>query len=411
MSTAAFTAKPVPMWAVSVTVFLVALNLRPAITAIAPVATLIRADAHTDSATIGMLSAAPILVFGLLSAFVSRLGTRLGYQSVVAYALLVLAAGFGIRLLPGLIPMLWGMVVIGAGITGLNVLLPAYIKGHPPHRRGPLMGLYTVCLYLGPALTAAVTLPISRWLGSWQLGLFVWVIPVAIAAPAWLLLRRREGDTETAVAQRRTISLAAVSYQPLTWSIVTFFAIMSVLFFTIAGWLPNILVQAGHGSGSASFLLALAELTAIPCALGVSIAIHRTRNQVWATVLGPALLLAGTAAIALRPDGWTPVWMIVFGAGLGIAGGASFSLPLLRTRSAAEAALVAGLTQTVGYSLSAVGPVGAGALHDLTGSWGPVLAVLAVCIVIQGVAGAYAGRGVFIESPREEGAQVRVQQF
>ncbi|MVU82408.1 MFS transporter [Nocardia sp. ET3-3] len=400
----------VPMWAISVTVFLVALNLRPAITAIAPVATLIRADEHTDSATIGMLSAAPILVFGLLSSFASRLGTRHGFQTVIAYALLVLAAGFCLRLLPGLVPMLWGMVVIGAGITGLNVLLPAYIKGHPPHRRGPLMGIYTVCLYLGPALTAAVTLPISRGLDSWRLGLFVWVGLVVLAAPAWLALRRREGNTGTA-AVRSAATVSSVIYQPLTWAIVAFFSIMSVLFFTIAGWLPNILIQAGHGSGSASVLLALTEVTAIPCALGVSIAIHRTRSQVWATVLGPALLLAGTVAIALRPDGWTPLWMVIFGAGLGIAGGASFSLPLLRTRSAAEAALVAGVTQTVGYSLSAVGPVGAGALHDLSGSWGPVLAVLAVFIVVQGVAGAYAGRSVFIESPREEGSHVSVEQF
>lgn len=51
-----------------------------------------------------------------------------------------------------------------------------------------------------------------------------------------------------------------------------------------------------------------------------------------------------------------------------------------------------GMTQSVGYVLSASAPVLFGALHDKTGSWAPVLAICALLCGLLIILGLAAGR-------------------
>jgi len=83
--------------------------------------------------------------------------------------------------------------------------------------------------------------------------------------------------------------------------------------------------------------------------------------------------------------------MIVLGIGLGVEAGIGFSLPILRAVSPNQTAILAGMSQSVGYSVSAIGPVGAGALHDLTNGWDIVLIGLIALVVIQILFGLVAG--------------------
>ena len=58
---------------------------------------------------------------------------------------------------------------------------------------------------------------------------------------------------------------------------------------------------------------------------------------------------------------------------LGLAAGASFGLVLmfftLRTRTAYEASEISGFAQSIGYLLSAIGPVLFGFIQEVTGTW------------------------------------------
>lgn len=101
--------------------------------------------------------------------------------------------------------------------------------------------------------------------------------------------------------------------------------------------------------------------------------------------LGIAILL-----IAPVPGAWVSATI------LGVAQGGSLGLGLafivLRTDSAAGAARLGGMSQAVGYLVAAAGPVGAGALHQLTGDWTTPLALMLVLAAVVGVAGWGAGR-------------------
>lgn len=87
---------------------------------------------------------------------------------------------------------------------------------------------------------------------------------------------------------------------------------------------------------------------------------------------------------------------MVWAALVGIGSGGGFILALsfigLRTGSAHQTAQLSGMTQSVGYLLSACGPVAIGALHDVAGGWPPALAMCGVLCVVMAVMGLGAGR-------------------
>jgi CP family cyanate transporter-like MFS transporter len=124
----------------------------------------------------------------------------------------------------------------------------------------------------------------------------------------------------------------------------------------------------------------------------VPLAAGRMTRQRGLAVAMAGLNAAGVTVLLVAPV--SGAW--VSAAVLGLAQGGSFGLGLaflvLRTSSAAGAAQLSGMSQSIGYLIAAAGPVGAGALHQLTGSWTAVLALLIVLAGVAAVAGWSAGR-------------------
>ena len=65
--------------------------------------------------------------------------------------------------------------------------------------------------------------------------------------------------------------------------------------------------------------------------------------------------------------GW--VWAALAGFGIGATFPLSLTLPLDVAREPAEAGAVVGLMLGAGYTITAIGPLGLGAIRDLTGSY------------------------------------------
>src|ERR671914_1398028 len=72
---------------------LLAANLRPALTGVAPLIGQIRADAGISNGVAGLLTALPLLAMGVLSPIAPRLAGRFGMERVLLTSMLVLAAG------------------------------------------------------------------------------------------------------------------------------------------------------------------------------------------------------------------------------------------------------------------------------------------------------------------------------
>ena len=78
-------------------IVLLAANLRPALTGVAPLIGQIRADTGISNGVAGLLTTLPLLAFGLLSPIAPRVARRFGMEGVLLASLLVLAAGILLR--------------------------------------------------------------------------------------------------------------------------------------------------------------------------------------------------------------------------------------------------------------------------------------------------------------------------
>jgi CP family cyanate transporter-like MFS transporter len=96
----------------AVAILLLAANLRPPVVGVAPLVDQIRADLGVSSAVAGLLTSIPVLCFGLLAPIAPRLARRWGLERLLFAALLVLAAGIALRLVPLLVVLLAGSVLV-----------------------------------------------------------------------------------------------------------------------------------------------------------------------------------------------------------------------------------------------------------------------------------------------------------
>lgn len=341
-----------------VLMFVVGLNLRPAMSSVAPLLTRLQETAGLSPTAAGILTTLPVLFLGLSAPLAPLLAKQIGSERALSTALLVLACGLIIRGLP-----LPGVLFIGSAMAGSAIgiggtLLPALVKRELPESADLLTGLYTMALCFGGALGAGLSVPLMHWLGSWQLSLMSWSLLALFALALWLA--SAPAAQSTPHHPSTSSSLAQLLSKPLTWHVMLFMGIQSSMAYIVFGWLPTLLVYRGYDEATAGWTMAVS----IMCQLGAAL------SAPWLARLNsdqrPALLLAmlstGLGIWMLLAASLT--WQWPGAALLGIGQGASFSLALsllvLRTATSRLAGQLSGLVQGGGYTLAALGPFGVG---------------------------------------------------
>jgi CP family cyanate transporter-like MFS transporter len=374
-------------------IVLVSLNLRSALTVIGPLIRDLRADEGLSGAAIGLLAAAPLIAFGLISPLGPRLSARFGIERTLVACMLLLTASLALRPLPSVVLLFAGTLAAGAAIAVANVLLPALVKRRFGARATFVTGIYSVALGLGAALAAGLAVPSERWLGdSWRAALAVWAVPALLAALIWLpLLGGRRGHGSAAAGIRVNLWRDRVA-----WSVTGYMALLAVQFYSQVAWLPEIYRHEGMSKGAAGALLSLSLFVGIPMGFVVGALAGRLRDQrpiVWAAGL---LLLAGWTGVLVAPDAAPELWAILLGLGFGTGFTLVLSLFVLRADDTSRAVALSGMAQSVGYALAAVGPIAVGALHDATGGWSVPLVVLIGVAVADLTVGLLAGSDRFV---------------
>jgi MFS transporter, CP family, cyanate transporter len=368
-------------------VLLVAVNLRAAIAALGPLLPQVRADLHIGRGTAGLLTTVPVVCFGLLSPVAVWLGRRIGTERALLVAVLGIAAGSAVRLLPTLGWMLAGTTVIGAAITLGNVLVPAVVKRDFGNRTGAVTGLYTATMTGGAASAAALATPVAAHSGGWRPALLVWAVPALLGAAVWSpQLRRRHPPP---AAEHRPGG--RVRGSSITWALVLFMALQSLTFYALLAWLPAVVSDQGASAGSAGLALSLYNLLGIPTSLAVPVLAARRRDQ---RPVAVAICLAWLAAVGglLAAPGLYLLWSVLGGLAQGGGIGLLLILFVLRARGPTAARALSGTVQTIGYLVGAWGPFLLGALRDSTGGWSVPLAVLFAALVVMSGGAVWAAR-------------------
>lgn len=234
--------------------------------------------------------------------------------------------------------------------------MPAVVKDHFARRIGLFTGLTMTLMALFGALAAGAAVPLCTAAG-WQFALAVWAVPAALAAAVWGLLAApgaagavgtRRGTTPPEEPGSAGGSLLRCA---LAWWVSAFLGLVSLMFYVLVAWLPQIMYANGYTPGQAGLMMSVMLTIGIPLGFVVPVVAARMRNQrllVVAVVVAKPVSLAG---LLLAPAyGW--VWVCLLGAATGSAFPLAITLLGLRTDGARSAADLSGMAQTVGYLLA-----------------------------------------------------------
>jgi CP family cyanate transporter-like MFS transporter len=386
-------------------IVLLAANLRPALTGVAPLIGQIRADTGISNGVAGLLTTLPLLAFGLLSPIAPRVARWFGTERVLLASLLVLAAGILLRWAGAVAALFLGTVVLGAAIAVANVLLPSLVKREFPEHAGLMTSVYSTSLGISAAFAAGVSVPLTQLAGiGWRGALAVWAIPALLAGVAWLSQLGRSDHPEDPAA-RSPPGVRDLWRSPLAWQVTLFMGLQSLAYYVTLTWLPEILQAEGMGAARAGWMLGLSQAVAIVTMFLAPMIAERRSSQRGVVVV--AVGMSGVGALGLLVAGSTAstLWVVL----LGLGQGASFSLALtffaLRAPDPGHAAALSGMAQSVGYLLAAGGPFLFGVLRDVTGAWTVPLALLltvTICLLIAGI-GAARDAHVGASAPGEAG--------
>lgn len=370
---------------------LAALCLRGPFSAVGPVLDELGDEYALSTGALAVVTALPLVCFGLVSPFAPALAARLGVHRALVVGAAVLAAGIALRL-GGSAGLFAGTALLTGGIAVVNVLLPAAARAEFGARSAVVVGVIVASMAASASAGAGLAQPLTALAGSARVGLVLWLLPVLAALCAVAVLARARRDVpvprSTAPASRTAILRDRVAL-----AVTLYFGLQSLSFYAMLTWLPAVLEsEAGVSPASAGALLALATVLGAPASLVVPPLAARRPGQVgWAVgvSLPTAVAIVG---LLVAPAAAPVVWALLYGLGTGAAFPLAMTLVLQRSRDVAQTGRLSASAQSIGYLIAATGPLAVGLLHEATDGWTTSLVLLLVAILAQGALGIAAGR-------------------
>lgn len=376
-----------------VVIFLISMNLRPAITVVGPVLEFIRHDTGISALMAGVLTSIPLAFFAVMSPWAAAIGAKLGMERAIFFALLILVAGVLLRAVPSLFGLYAGSILLASAIAVGNVLVPGLIKRDFPHKVGVMTSVYATTLGMFASLSSGVAVPLAQNLpGGWRGALAIWFVPALITA---LFLLPHLKRVTKPLAQPSEKAAQSVWRSRLGWHVTLFMGLQSMSFYTILSWLASILQDQGYSPVSAGWLVALFPALGIPVGFVFPSLIARFKDQRVMTAFFSFMMAMGYVGLILLPQ-FTVFWIIVSGIALGFCFPLALAFFVFRASNTQQAAALSGMAQSVGYGIAAAGPVLFGALHDWSQGWVAPLWMLIGCAFGQAVVGWHAGRNAHV---------------
>ena len=372
-------------------IVLLAANLRPALTSVAPLIGQISTSTGISNGVAGLLTGLPLLAFAVLSPIAPRLARRFGMERVLLASLLVLAVGILLRSAGVVAALFLGTAILGAAIAVGNVLLPSLVKREFPERTGLMTSTYTTALAVSAAIAAGASFPIAYQVDiGWRGSLALWALLALVAAVAWFPQIRSADPANASTGTSRGVT--GLWGSVLAWQVTLFMGLQSLGYYVVLTWLPEILQEeVGVSASQAGWMLALAQVVVIPAMFIAPVLADRRPSQYSVVVVAVTLTGVGTLGLLVAASTATVLWIVL----LGLGQGACFSLALtffaLRAPDSEHAAALSGMAQSIGYLLAAGGPFLFGLLRDATHAWTAPLTLLVavtVCLLITGLGAA-----------------------
>jgi len=343
---------------------LAAVALRPPLVGVGPLVDDIQDDFGVSHAVVGLLGTITVLSMGLFAPLAGLAASRWSLRTAMAGCLLIIAvAGLGRSVAPGIVVLLALTLPIGIAMAIAGTLLPVAVKHRFAHRPAFATGIGVTGINIGAAVSSALAVPIAAAWEGWRGALAAFSLATLAICAGWLVLSRGAWGERSALQPPRL-----PVRRPVAWFLVLAFGLPSAVYYGLVAWIADVYIERGWSDASAGAVLAVMGVTAVPAGLVVPWLADRMgsrRGWMW---FASACLALATFGFAALPGG-AFAWASITGVALGTVFPISLTMCLDIAGGPAQAGAAAALMFLVGYPIAALGPLAAGAVRDLTGTF------------------------------------------
>ncbi len=376
-------AQAVPLAALLV----VALTLRPQLSAVGPLAPGIISDLGVTYAFVGLLTTIPVLCMGLFAPFGPGLTRFTGVRSGITVSVGLLLLFALLRPFAGDASLLLVLTVgVGIGTSVVGPILPMYVRSRLPLRMVAGTAAYAAGITIGAAIASTLAVPLETALGGWRGSLLALSVASVPAVVAWVLMVRtsrphpagglpQPNPAEASVPEPRFVRPQLPVRRVIAWVIGLLFGMQSWLYYGVMAWLASVYIERGWDPAIAALLLTLVSVTSLSGNLLVPWASHRGVSRRSLLVGAAVLATTGLLGVVLVPDP-ALLWATLMGVGLGTTFTLVLTLPTDIADGPRETGGAAAMMFLVGYLLASVAPFALGAVRDATGDFAASLWLL-----------------------------------
>ncbi|MGW7929221.1 MFS transporter [Staphylococcus xylosus] len=388
-------------WGVILAIVFIASTLRAPLTSVGPVVDEIKQVMEINNSVAGVLTTIPLIIFAIVSPFVSKVTARLTMSRTILYSTMLLIVALYLRIAGDFTLFLIGTVILGIAIAFGNVVLPSYVKWYFPMQIGLATGIYSGTMNFTAGLGGGLSFPLSEITPlGFRLSLSFWILFAIIAIILWIPKARKGVQLEKATAiaeQQDRPKKVTITKSKLAWMVALTMGFQSMVFYTVVAWVPSILVDRGLDPSTAGYLLMLNQFSQVPMTFTFPIIASKLKDQRILVVIITVLFLVGFSLFFTQSLVLLIIGIII----AGLAMGACFSLCMtffsIRARTSDGSISLSGFGQSVGYLIAAVGPFLIGYLHDATESWDSGIIALIVMSVLFFIFGYPAAKNKVVE--------------
>ncbi|WP_201602242.1 MFS transporter [Psychrobacter piscatorii] len=386
-------------WLVLCAMILLATNMRAPIVALGAIAPVVKEALNISEIQIGWLGAVPMLGFALGALISPAIGKRFGLENTLIAMIALLTTGMILRtVIPTWTGFLIGTLLLTLAIGFANTLAAPVIKQRTPQHIPLITGLFSLTMTVTAGIVSGIVLPLSEQVG-WQWALGGWTILGIFALLIWLFLRVRLGSSnhQPVISTDKDASDISMWRTTFAWQIAVFMGLQSLLFYTVASFLPSILVSKGLSAVSAGQMGSVFQFMAPISILSLTWLINRGRPIQALAVFAAVLNVIGVLGISYLSTELAWLWSAMMGIGCSAIFTLSMMLFSLRTYTTNQSSELSGMAQAVGYLIAFFGPLGTGWLHESTDSWGLPLFIMLVLMIANVVIAWLVSRPVMVD--------------
>jgi len=363
-------------------IFLIALNLRPAVTSIGPLLETIKKDLNLSNSEVSLLTAIPVICMGLFAPlavhWLNKFGQRLGISLLIGVigTLTLLRAWFH-----DYVSLLVTAFIIGVAIAIIGPILSSLVKEKFPTRMASAIGIYSLGMGAGATLSAGLTGVLYVWIGEqWEFALAFWSSLALLAYLVWFVAMTPHQERKVLTEQQQA-SFRTPWTNRRAWLILLFFGFQASLFFSLTTWLASAASELGFSVIEAGSVISVLTVSQIIANISIPLLLEKFSNRsfwiyfsLFIGTLGISLLLTGNVSL---------IWpaSILLGFTLGGLFPLALLLPLDETTDAKEANAWTAMVQTGGFIMGGLVPLAIGILYDYSGTHQLTYYVMLVLIV------------------------------